>query len=119
MCLPLMNSLNKDLEFTAEVAGYFENNRLPTLDFEMWLEPNGKINHSFFQKPMKTKLVTMKRSAMSQHQKISIISNEIIRRLSNVNHMRVEKKEIMEVVEGFTREMKNSGYDQKETRRWL
>ena len=31
---------------------------------------------------MKTPLVVMERSAMGEHQKISILSNEIIRRLS-------------------------------------
>ena len=80
LCLPLANSINSDLEFTAEVAGEFDNNRLPTLDFEMWMENNGTINHSYFQKPMKTNLVTMKRSAMSRHQKMSILSNEAVRR---------------------------------------
>ena len=32
ICLPLLNSINEDLEFTAECAHDFENKRLPTLD---------------------------------------------------------------------------------------
>ena len=38
ICLPVANQINKDLEFTAEAAEEFENQRLPTLDFEPWLE---------------------------------------------------------------------------------
>ena len=115
LCLPICNNINRDLEFTAEVADEFENKRLPTLDFEMWLEDE-EINHSYYQKPMKTPFVIMKRSAVSQHQKIQILSNEIVRRLSNVNHHKIPKEEISGIMEVFIREMKTSGYERSETR---
>ena len=35
LCLPVMNSINEDLTFTAEVAGDFPSKKLPTLDFNM------------------------------------------------------------------------------------
>ena len=116
LCMPVMNSINEDLEFTAETSAEFPNNRLPTLDFELWVEVDGKLNHNYYQKPMKTQYVTMKRSAMSQHQKIAILSNEIIRRLSKINHKSIEQSEITAVVEQFSQEMKVSGYDRVETR---
>ena len=116
ICHPLMNSINPDLEFTAEIASEFANKRLPTLDFELWLETDGTINHSYFQKPMKTQYITMKRSAMAQTQKMSILSNEMVRRLSNINHLGVEKEEILKVGEQFIRELKVSGYNRKEAR---
>ena len=37
ICLPVANQINKDLDFIAEAAVEFENQRLPTLDFELWL----------------------------------------------------------------------------------
>ena len=112
LCLPICNAINKDLEFTAETSA----GRLPTLDFEIWLEPDGEINHSYYQKPMKAPFVIMKRSAIAQTQKIQILSNELVRRLSNVNHVRVPKEEIVRIIEIFTTEMKTSEYDRKETK---
>ena len=116
LCLPICNNVNKDLEFTAETSHDFESGRLPTLDFELWLENDGELNHSYFQKPMKTPYVIMKRSAVAQHQKVQILSNEVIRRLSNVNHLRIPVEEISKVMEVFIGEMKTSGYDRGETR---
>ena len=65
--------------FTAEVAEEFENSRLLTLDFKIWLEGD-QINHHYYQKKMKTPFVGMKRSAMAQQQKMSVLSNEVIGR---------------------------------------
>ena len=115
LCLPVANNINKDLEFTAEIAADFDNKRLPTLDFELWLEEDGELNH-YFQKSMKTPFVIMKRSAMTQHQKVQILSNEVIRRLSNINHKRIPVREIEEIMEVFIREMKTSEYEKKEIR---
>ena len=70
-----MNTVNPDLKFTAETVSDFENSRLPTLDFELWLDTYGKIQHHYFKKPMKSEFVIMKSSAMSQKQKIAILSN--------------------------------------------
>ena len=62
---PAMNSINKDLRFTTEVADEFEDKKLPTLDFKLWLENDNEISHTFYKKSMKTQLVIPKRSAMS------------------------------------------------------
>jgi hypothetical protein len=37
VCLPAINSINGDLEFTAEVPEEFKDKKLPTLDFFFWL----------------------------------------------------------------------------------
>ena len=47
-----MNSINKDLKFTTEAPEDFDNNRLPTLDFMIWMV-DGMIYHTYFEKPMK------------------------------------------------------------------
>ena len=47
LCLPICNNVNKDLEFTAETSHDFESGRLPTLDFELWLENDGELNPSY------------------------------------------------------------------------
>ena len=115
LCLPAMNAINCDLVFTMEIPEDFPLCRLPTLDFVMWLEWWG-INHTYFEKLMKTPYLIMQRSAMGEQQKASILSNELVRRLSNVNHEKVHRDEIIKVVEQFIKQMKSSGYCLKQTR---
>ena len=57
---------------------------------------------------MQTPLVTMERSAMSAHQKHAILANDLIRRLSMVDH-KVVMQEKIEVVNKFTKKLKTSG----------
>ena len=99
-CLVAMNSLTEDLVFTVEVASDFPDKRIPTLDFFLWPEEWG-LNHSFFQKSMRTPYVTMRRSAMGDQQKYSILANDLVRRLSNININRVSQEEIMRIIEDF------------------
>ena len=77
-----MNSINPDLQFTIESEEDFANGRIQTLDFEIKATDTGNIEHSFFEKPMQTHLVTMERSAMGAQQKHAILSNDLVRRLS-------------------------------------
>ena len=116
ICLPAINSINEDLVFTGVTPENFANMRMPTLDFEFWLEENGEINHNYYQKPMKTPYVIMKSSAISQHQKISILSNEVVRGMSNINDDKISLEEKYATVEQLIKEMKVSGYDRGEIR---
>ena len=75
----MMNSINSDLEFTTETERDFENKRLPTLSFEMWCTENG-ISHSYYEKPMRSQVLTMKKSSMGESSKFSILVNELNRR---------------------------------------
>ena len=75
----MMNSINKDLEFTTETEKDFNNHRLPTLSFELWSTENG-IAHSYFEKEMRSQVLTMKRSSMPEQSKFSILVNELNRR---------------------------------------
>ena len=113
-----MNSIYPFLKFTVETEEDFENRRLPTLDCELWMEPiqdqkRQKVNFSFFQKSMKTPFVVMKESAMSQSQKISILSNDLIRRLSNCSET-VEMSEKVKIIDDYTETLNVSGYSERE-----
>ena len=113
---PAMNGINSDLVFTTELSEDFDDDRLPTLDFKMWLEEDMEINHTFYEKPMKTQMMIPWRSAMAEKQKISIASNDLNRRLSNINVERMPETEKLEVVDKFTHQLKNSGYGRQECR---
>ena len=75
----------------------------------MWLEPDKTINHMYYKKQMRTKLLIPERSAMSNKQKINILIKEVIRRISNTNVEKVGEKEVSEVLNHLTRQLKNSG----------
>ena len=57
----------------------------------------------------------MQRSAMSEHQKMAILGNELVRRLSNI-HREVIEEEIEEVIEHYIGQLKTSGFLRKETK---
>ena len=114
LCLPAINTINKDLQFTSEIPEDFKDNKLPTLDFYLWLLKNGHLNWSYFQKAMKTPLVLMEQSAMGDQQRHAILSNELIRRLSNINHQDPNlQEETTSTIETFTQQLKSSGYSRK------
>ena len=110
--LKIMNSINPDLQFTVESVEDFPHERLPTLDFEMFVA-DGVIFHSYFEKDMKTPLILMKNTAMCEQQKYSILSNELVRRLSNIG-TGISLEEMVNVIDRFSKQMKNSGYLRKE-----
>ena len=85
ICLTAMNSINEDLEFTVETEDEFIDKKLPRLDFSIWQEPDGTLNHTYYQKNMKTPFVIMSRSGMARQQQYQILSNELTRRLQNIH----------------------------------
>ena len=111
-----MNSVNPDLKFTTECQEDYAGERLPTLDFSMWLNKDNKIQHTYFQKPTKTPYVIMERSGVSYHQKFQILSNELVRRLSNVDITSIPQEEINVILEQYTTELKTSGYSHCQAR---
>ena len=116
LCLPAINSVNKDLVFTAEIPEEFKDKKLPTLDFFLWLEKNGILNWSYFQKSMKTPFVIMEPSAMGEQQRHQILANELIRRLSNTNIDKPDVEERTTIIETYTQQLKSSGYSRKQSR---
>ena len=113
-----MNSIYPFLKFTVETEEDFKNGQLPTLDCELWMElaqgqERQKLNFSFFQKSMKTPFVVMKESAMGQSQKISILSNDLLRRLSNCSET-VEMSEKVKIIDDYIETLSISGYSERE-----
>ena len=127
LIIPIMNDINKDLEWTVELEEDFKDDviegrendvkrGIPTLDFEVyWDNRENKFSYRYYEKKMRNPVVIQKRSAMDRSQKIGILSQELIRRLSNVSEGREETEEKIAVVEGYTKQLKQSGYNFMET----
>ena len=115
LCIKAMNHINEDITFTTEVASEFYNKKLPTLDMNLKMRENFTITHTYFEKSMKSQTLIEKESAMTQRQKFSILSNELTRRLYNIDEGDQESgKEIEETIENFTKQLKTSGWERNE-----
>ena len=71
-----MNSVSPDLVFTSETELDFDDARLPTLSFSMWSDFE-KIRHSYYEKPMRSQILTHKVFSQSEQQNYSILVNEL------------------------------------------
>ena len=60
----------------------------------------GLLVHSYYEKSMRLQQTIMQRAAMGQHQKMAILGNELVRRLSNI-HPSVKKDEMGQVIEHY------------------
>ena len=114
--LPAMNAINPDLSLTAELREDYMDNKLPTLDCKLWFQEDWTINHTYYEKEMRSQLLIPERSAMPTRQKMSILGNELVRRLSNMNAEKVDDGEKIAIVEHFTTQLKTSGYDRRQAR---
>ena len=65
---------------------------------------------------MRTQLLIPEMSAMAQKQKMSILSNELVRRMSNIYVEKNSEEEKIRVTDHFTNQLKNSGYDRRTSR---
>ena len=87
---------------------------LPILEFVLWMV-DGLLLHSYYEKAMKNQHTIMQRTAMSEHQKMSILIIELVRRLNNI-HREVMQDELEPVIEHYITQLKNSGYNRKQTK---
>ena len=113
---PVMNNINPDLKFTSEIREDFQDGKIPTLDCKIWMMEDWSMNHTYFEKEMRNQMLIPERSAISSKQKMSILSNEAVRRLSKVNIEKLGEEEAAEVLEHLTTQLKTSGYDRRQSR---
>ena len=109
-----MNSVYSFLNFTVETEEDFPNSRLPSLDTELFMEDvpgqkRQKINFSFFEKKMKTPFCILKDSAMAERSKISILSQDLIRRMLNTSET-IPDSERVEIIDNYIDRLVVSGY---------
>ena len=100
------------MNHTIETSEDFPDGRLPTLSFSMWEEEWG-ISHSYFEKAVRSQVMLMERSAMSSQSKFVINTNELRRRME-VLHISVGKEERISIVDKYTQQLLNSGYNRSQ-----
>ena len=109
-----MNSIHPNLKFTMEIPEDFDNGKLPTLDTQVWLEGD-RLMYSFYEKPMAAKTVMRRESALSENTKVSSLSQDLIRRLKNIN-LELPTSARVEAINDFASKLMSSGYTRDQTR---
>ena len=67
ICQPAMNVINSDLVFTTEIPEDYADGKVSTLDFKADQMEDYRLNHTYFEKEMRTPYVIMRQSAISDH----------------------------------------------------
>ena len=84
--------------------------RFPTLDFAVKVDKvNNRFTHRYFEKPMNTKWVLPSNSAMQDHTRRQILSNELSRRLYRLDPLELEDT-LVRTVDEFNEEPVFSGH---------
>ena len=109
-----MNYVCHDLIFTSETERDFGNKRLPTLSFQCWSDITG-VRHSYYEKEMRSKVLTHKRSGQSEHSKYRLLVNELQRRFEVLDRD-IHINEKIEIIDHFSQQLFNSGYKQPQIR---
>ena len=118
LLLQVMNTLTPDLKFTLEVPSQFNKGRIPTLDSEWWIVREGQsqqLLYSFFCKPMSSPYCVMEATAWAWNSQCSSLSQEVIRRMSNISEM-LPQEERNNVIRDFLEKLRRSGYSREQSR---
>ena len=111
-----MGDIEEFLEFTTETEEDFRDGWLPTLDTAWKVSEDNSVLFKFWEKPTNTNRTLDKRTAMGENQKVTILTQEVIRRLGNTGEgMRTEIYE--DLVDNFSQKLINSGYNEDQVRR--
>ena len=109
-----MESINPDLKFTIELEKDFQDKKLPTLDTNIWFSrPEAGapgVQYEFFEKSMNSKFCILEKSAMAYENKLSILSNEVVRRLLNTSET-ISQDGKDSILNDFVLKMLRSGYN--------
>ena len=101
------------ITFTCDCPSSNVNGKMPVLDLQLWLEKDesgvGVVRFEYYEKPIASKVVIHKKSAISWTVKRSTLVSEVYRRLYNCDPQ-VEWQERTEYVNHLVIKMWRSGY---------
>ena len=108
------NSISPMLQFEDDVPSNHEDGRLPILDLKVWVEVaqdgrGAEIRHTFFKKPMASKMTLLARTAFPNSQIRVIMVEEVLRRLRNCDPQ-ASWEERGRHLTAFAVSMKSSGH---------
>ena len=81
----IANDVDPMIRFTFDLPEKHQDKKLPVLDLKVWLSETDELLHEFYEKPTKNLRTILASSAISWHQKRTILTQESIRRLKNTS----------------------------------
>ena len=111
-----MGCIEEFLEFTTETEEDFPDGWLPTLDTAWKVSEDNCVLFKFWEKPTNTNRTLNKRTAMGENQKITILTQEVVRRLGNTMEG-MKREEYEDIIDMFSQKLINSGYQEDQVRR--
>ena len=114
------NSIHPSVQLTVDFPSANDNNRIPVLDTEQWMEEvevNGsrklQILHSHYSKPISNKYVIHRSSALPMRSKMNILVSDLVRIMKNISVM-CPPEERKSKIQEFVDRMQYSGYTKSE-----
>ena len=100
------------IRFTFDLPEKHQDKKLPVLDLKVWLSETDELLHEFYEKPTKNPRTILASSAISWHQKRTILTQESIRRLKNTSESLGAEVQNSHL-NAFMRKLQISGYNEK------
>ena len=98
---------------TTDVPSNHPDGKLPVLDMKVWLDDENKIFFQFYEKIMKNRKVISRSSAMPMKMKMTVLTQEVFRRLHNTKEDVPEETKV-DILNRFMENLQLSGYNEKE-----
>ena len=100
------------IQMEVDFPSNYEDGKLPILYLKCWIDSDGSVSFSHYEKPMASKVILPARSALPMNQKRNIHINECIRRLRNCRpDMEWEGKK--EYLQEYVIRMYHAGYTEQ------
>ena len=109
----IANNIDENIKVTFDIPSNHTDNMVPILDIKACVNTDGNIDYVFYKKPIASKFVTHKESAMSVKQKHSILTQQCFIRLHNTSNKICDDIKAQQLTD-FMQEMQSSGYSEND-----
>ena len=109
----IADDVDEMLKFTTDVPSNYDDMKMPVLDMKVGLNDQYEVEYVFYEKPMKSKMVIGKASALPNNVKMKTLTQEVFRRMHNTKETILEEHKSTMLTE-YMKKLKTSGYTQEE-----
>ena len=106
------NSIHESTQLEYDCASLHDDKKMPILDLKVWVNETNHIMHEFYAKDVSSKSVTHHDSALPDDVKMTVLTQEGLRRLLNCSRTLPWDAKAHHLTE-FSKRLQFSGYDQQ------
>ena len=109
----IANNIDENLKVTYDIPSNYEDLKVPILDVKAGLNEKNEIEYEFYKKPIANNLVTMKSSALSMNQKMTILTQQGFTVLHNTSED-IDDDVKLKHLNDFMQRLRISGYTESD-----